>query len=189
MLLFTEEMPTKNDVIKSDIIVLNVSKEEVGSGDISRLEKAIDLFMSCKVNGRGKLAIFFEGYDNVPYEIYEITEIRNWVKLAFDKYPYIIYFLSPSPMVNSRNIITSCICDLEIVKSMPSMTFEQIVLANLQGIELPKVNIQPKMNPEMGEKIIKGTICYGKMIGEKEEIIAEVLKYVFIFIANYIGRH
>ena len=153
-----EEMPTKHDVIENDIIVLNVSKKEVRSGDISRLEKAIDIFVSCKVDGKDKLAIFFE-YDDVPDEIYEIPEIRNWVKLAFEKYPYIIYFLSPSPIVNSRNIITSCICDLDVVKNMPSMTSEQIFLANLQGVELPKINIQAKMNPEMGGKIIKGTIC------------------------------
>jgi hypothetical protein len=66
------------------------------------------------------------------------------------------------------------------------MTSEQIFLANLQGVELPKINIQAKMNPEMGGKIIKGTICYGKMIGEKEEVIGEALKYVVLFIKNYI---
>lgn len=78
-------------------LLIVVSKDEVQSGDISpalgslkKLIESPELARSYKEN----VDIAFHGYDDYQEEIFEMSEVRDYVYELDEKFPFWLYFLS-----------------------------------------------------------------------------------------------
>ena len=75
--------------------VYNVSKDEVLAQDyegVLRFIKKLD-----KLGGRksfGHAAILIDGYNEVPEELHEIIEVRNFIGGLFDRVPHLLYYIN-----------------------------------------------------------------------------------------------
>lgn len=106
--LITENF-IKEAIQDNNIIHWVITKEDIKNNNYSKILKLLKILSDEGIRSRGKLGISFYGYDNNPKDVYEINEIRNYVKKLFNKYPYIFYFLTNYD--NSLTVIFLCIYD------------------------------------------------------------------------------
>jgi hypothetical protein len=80
------------DVGGGGFVILNVSKREAGGKIYNRVLHVISQLEALGVKARGCMAVLFE-YDDVPGEIFEIAEIRDWVAGLLERVPRLFYFI------------------------------------------------------------------------------------------------
>jgi|LSQX01.2.fsa_nt_gb hypothetical protein len=167
---FTEQV-TELDILSCEYIAVDISKEEVINKDYTHIDRVLKIFKKCKKHGRSKLIILF-AFDDVPEEIYEIREIREWVSGLLKRHPYLFYFIS-GEMQNFQMLI-ACLADLKIIKRA-SLTSSEILKMLLIGQKLPDIYIQLNLKPQLYRKITASIIKYGRKIGDSERNISKVL--------------
>ena len=102
----------------------------------------------------------FNGFDDDKREIYEIKEIREYVKNIYKKYKYMFYFLTN--IDNNRSVIFACLNDYY---SEYNDTRKKVQLAIVCDEELRK-------------EIIENTLDYGLLVDDKDE--TQILLFTFI---------
>ena len=108
---FEENLKNINDVKNADIIFFSVSKRELLNKDYTRIENNIRVLNNAGKLAKGKIMLTFDGFDFDKREIYEIPEIREYVKNVWDKCKHIFYFLTA--LDNNRSIIFACLNNFE----------------------------------------------------------------------------
>ena len=74
---------------------VGISRQEVESGDISVLSALLRLLdKDAAILYREMVDIAVFGYDDDPRELYEVPEVRHFVRKLDDEFPYWCYFLS-----------------------------------------------------------------------------------------------
>ena len=95
-----------------------VSKEEIASGETRKQVDIFNQFIEAKhlsgelKNLQGRLGLSFEGYDSDQREVYEIEEIREWVKKFIKDFPLFFYFFN----IKFIQLLTFCALDAKRVK-------------------------------------------------------------------------
>jgi len=126
---------------KTKDYIYDVSKKEIINQNVSKVSNLLDHlesrfgFEGCKE----KFNICFSGYDNDNREIYNIPEIRSFMKKLVTNKPYLPYFLTKKN--NTRAVIMSCVGNVEILKTENGV--------NSLSIRMPK---------DMSDIIIRGLI-------------------------------
>lgn len=110
-LMFDDNLKNINEVKNADIIFFSVSKRELLNKDYTRIEKNIKILNEAGKLAKGKMMLTFDGFDFDRREIYEIPEIREYVKNVWDKCKHIFYFLTA--LDNNRSIIFACLNNFE----------------------------------------------------------------------------
>jgi hypothetical protein len=80
-----------------DHLSIVVSKKEIQNNDISLAMKVLSqLFSNDKVamHFKERVDIHFDGYNDIPDELWEITEVRDYVQKLDSAFPYWLFFLS-----------------------------------------------------------------------------------------------
>ena len=110
-LMFDDNLKNINEVKNADIIFFSVSKRELLNKDYTRSENNIKILNEAGKLAKGKMMLTFDGFDFDKREIYEIPEIREYVKNVWDKCKHIFYFLTA--LDNNRSIIFACLNNFE----------------------------------------------------------------------------
>ena len=90
---------------KSNLHVFQVSRTEVETKNISRLYKTLKI-LDKKGNACSTVIFCFDGYDHDRREIFEILEIRQWVKIAFHKIPHLLYYCERNLQEGIENMLS-----------------------------------------------------------------------------------
>jgi|TARA_B110000037_G_C17023035_1_gene466126 hypothetical protein len=115
-----ESKKTENGkFLKSDLIVLAVDKEEILNRNYSGFENLKKRLLSSGEmvkKLRGKISFMITGYDFDSRELYEIPEVREWIKTVIPIFKYWGYFLYMEKEFRSKGgliVLQSCSIDLE----------------------------------------------------------------------------
>ena len=98
-----------------DFIIHSVTKKEVLKKDIFALNQILKSLRKDLIKSYGKAMIIFDGYDNDQREIYEIQEIREYVKKLFNENNDLFYFITKIGSLNK--VILACISDFQQIKT------------------------------------------------------------------------
>jgi serine/threonine protein kinase len=96
-------------------LVFSVSYEDVGSCDIETVFGALNRFLDSResvIAGRGRVTLSFEGYDNDPRDLYDISEVRSYVSALDQAFPYWFYFAD----LNNDTVKLLALCLCRVVK-------------------------------------------------------------------------
>lgn len=145
------------DVGAAKLVVLSVSKREVGGKIYARVLHVISQLEAFGVKARGCLAIVFE-YDDVPDEIFEIAEIRDWVAGLLERVPHLFYFITM--FGGNQNHIAACLADLDVIKKTPSMTYDQILEYASKHGYIPMYRMNICLPKRICEQIFKASLAY-----------------------------
>ena len=159
MIEYKDEIKSVLQVKKAELLFYSVSKREVTNKDYKRIINSLDILKEAGKEAKSKLFLVFDGYENDKREIYEIPEIRDFVKYIYDKYKYLFYFLTT--LDNNRSIIYACISNLEIIHTNNSHTIGFRIIPN------------KKIMQETANAMLE----YGTQIGE-----TEMQREIFTFI-------
>jgi hypothetical protein len=76
-------------------VTILVSKEEILSGDVSRVRSILDSFVpEALENNRNRIIVNVLGYSDDSRELYLIGEVRNWFHCLFDSVPELFFWLN-----------------------------------------------------------------------------------------------
>ena len=148
MFKYTDVIKNVSQVKKASLLVYSVSKREVMNKDYKRIISSLDILKKAGKESKRKLCLSFDGYDNDKREIYEIPEIREFVKYIYDNYKYLFYFLTL--IDNNRNVIYACINDLEVIHRNDEYNVKYRIIPN-QKIKQDTVNAMLEYAIQIGE--------------------------------------
>ncbi|GFZ32728.1 hypothetical protein CSC2_32540 [Clostridium zeae] len=101
-------MVNYSDDRKLHLMILN--KNYIEALDLQEIDKMLNVFKRTGIKKYKNNIVFqIDGYNDDPREIFEIPEIKAFFKKVFDKYPYMLYFLSN---INSNDAwVLACLCN------------------------------------------------------------------------------
>ncbi len=138
-----------------DFIIHSVNKSEVINKDTDALNQILKSLREDLIKSYCKIMITFDGYDNDKREIYEIQEIRDYVRKLFDENNDLFYFVTRMGSLNK--VILACISDFQQIKT--------------KGRE--DVIVGYKVSKEVKEKILSALSIY------PANNVKEVISYLF----------
>jgi hypothetical protein len=111
-----------------------IEKSEVLMKNIRGIEKLMKALETTGKQSRQSVTLTFSGYDHVVDEIFEIMEIRHFVKILLHKHPHIFYWLAQDTEC-LQNIIM-CYADVETLyigerKAIADYSMEEIITDGL----------------------------------------------------------
>ena len=104
-----------------DHVVLVVSRNHVEAQDVSETLDMLRAFVERASNPwqvRGRLALAFHGYDSDPRELWQIPEVRVFMRLLDDTFPYWFYLMDLT--TDGLKMVAFCLC--RITTPMPGAT-------------------------------------------------------------------
>ncbi len=159
MIKYDDEIKNVLQVKEANLFFFSVSKKEVTNKDYKRIINSLEILKEAGTEAKRKLFLVFDGYNDDKREIYEIPEIRDFVKDIYNKYKYLFYFLTT--LDNNRSIIYACINNLEIIHNNNN----------------PIVKFRIILNKEIERETANAMLEYGTQIGE-----TEMQREIFTFI-------
>lgn len=169
-----------NEKLKnSDAIYLNVSKKEVLNKDISgftSLLKKLTIDHNMISATQGKLTFFIDGYNYDKRELFQIPEVREWIKHVLPAFKYWGYFLNMEPSIHrlaGMRVLHMCFVEVKILGLNKKTKVYKVEPNKEQTIELMKqmfgwlnefckdYSIDSKVNEDQSSKIAH------VLIGEK----------------------
>lgn len=151
----------------------SISKREVEEKDFTHIDEFLEIVKQFKEASNGRVIITFSGYDKDPREVYEIPEIREYVRLLFDRHPYLFYLLSP---VNINNkIFYACLSDIEVV----TLGEKKTVIQHAKNNTTTENILSYKYQDDLVKKIKQGIEDYIKAIQDVKTNPQEIIDLIF----------
>jgi len=159
---------TTQEAIETDFIGLSIQSNEVKHMNFNRTDQIMKTLVEAGKLASNKVYWSFEGYDDVPTEIYEIPAIRKWVHRFSKKYPYFLYFIEKD-ITDSYVPLLACLCDVQSVylgeKLSPIEQFDN----DINPFNAPKQMLQLTMVKEWKERLVFETKSLCEKLNDKEE--------------------
>lgn len=110
---FMIDISNQTELASGTLYLMNIAKSSIDNMSYKFIDECVLLLEEMGSSAFGTVIIMFDGYGDIPAELYELKEVRNWVLGLFEKYPYFLYFINFS--LDSHITLLSCIGDIEIV--------------------------------------------------------------------------
>lgn len=166
---------TLEQLRSTDVFGFSVTRKEVESKDFRRITGIFAIMTLAKREAKRKMLLTFSGYDDMKEEIFEIQEIREYVKQLFYKYPHMFYFISM--LENNDKLILACLSDVTSVVMGEKKSLNDIFF---DGEMEKRASIGMDIKPPFGVKtpIINKTMEYGLSVGESKEDMNVMIKQI-----------
>lgn len=100
------------DIYTTDVTVaLNIPRRDVEDQDTATTILVLKGFLSTQqrlMNGRQRLVLGFDGYDDDPRDVYDIPAVREFVQAVDRAFPYLFYFADPD--YPTLRVLALCLC-------------------------------------------------------------------------------
>ncbi|MCU0735859.1 MAG: hypothetical protein MUF20_10105 [Methylotetracoccus sp.] len=112
----------------SEPVILMFSRQQVEAGDISEtlaLLRRLTEDRQTAIDFCGRISLVVDGYNDDPRELFEVPEVRAYIKRLDQAWPNWFFFLSQAD--ESVKMLESCLCEtIEVVPGVTSLDLEQI---------------------------------------------------------------
>jgi len=112
----------------SEPVILMFSRQQVEAGDISEtlaLLRRLTADRPTAIDFCGRISLVVDGYNHDPRELFEVPEVRAYIKRLDQAWPNWFFFLSQAD--DSVKLLESCLCEtIEVVPGVTSIDLEQL---------------------------------------------------------------
>ena len=145
-----------------DTLFLMASRAEVEANDIAPSLQSLQQLLTPENVPRFRRRLWFgiDGYDDDPRELYEIDEVRRWMRKLDEQFPFWFYFSWLGPKSTLRMIVM-CLCEYE----------------NVPGGKRPVLNDMLKFMTEHFQALNDFCAFHGVPESELETISKEIGSY------------
>ena len=109
-------------------VFLMFSRQQIETGDMGEpLEflRGLTADPRAALDYCGRISLMVDGYNDDPREIFEISEVRAFLKGLDAQWPYWFFFLSQAD--ESIKVLESCLCEtIEVVPGVTSVDMDQL---------------------------------------------------------------
>jgi hypothetical protein len=145
----------------SEPVILMFSRQQVESCDVEEplgLLRRLSADRHTAIEYSGRISLVFDGYNDDPRELFEIPEVRAYIKRLDQKWPYWFLFLSQAD--DSIKLLESCLCEtIEVIPGVASIDLDQMEgsLARHFGA-MYRLGEELKLPDEMCEEVAEGIV-------------------------------
>jgi hypothetical protein len=106
----------------------------------------------------GRISLLVDGYNDDPRELFEVPEVRAYIKRLDQAWPYWFFFLSQAD--ESIKLLESCLCDtIEVVPGVTSVDMEQLERSLARHFAvMHRLSEELGLPEEMCEEVAEGII-------------------------------
>ncbi|MEC2463862.1 hypothetical protein P9X10_02945 [Bacillus cereus] len=163
-----EHAQDTHEVIFGDFILIHVQREEVEGAIYSRIMRHIRTLDKRENRGYASLVITFNGYDDIPDSVFEIMDIRKYVKGLFSRVPHLLFYMADMPEVRENMLL--CISDFEKLGSSEHIPYEQLLELALEDYDkIPKEQIVVTLPSEKKRQLAETLRKYGNKVKKQNE--------------------
>jgi hypothetical protein len=112
----------------TDPVILMFSRRQVETCDMDEpleLLRSLTADRGVAIEFCGRISLVVDGYNDDPRELFEIPEVRAYIKRLDQAWPYWFFFLSQAD--ESIKLLESCLCDtIEVVPGVTSIDLDQM---------------------------------------------------------------
>ena len=112
----------------TDPVILMFSRRQVEAGDVDeplQFLRRLTADRHTALEFCGRISLVVDGYNDDPRELFEIPDVRAYIKRLDQEWRYWFFFLSQAD--ESIKLLESCLCEtLEVVPSVTSVDMEQL---------------------------------------------------------------
>jgi hypothetical protein len=112
----------------TDPVILMFSRRQVETCDMDEpleLLRSLTADRDVAIEFCGRISLVVDGYNDDPRELFEIPEVRAYMKRLDQAWPYWFFFLSQAD--ESIKLLESCLCDtIEVVPGVTSIDVDQM---------------------------------------------------------------
>jgi hypothetical protein len=112
----------------SEPVILMFSRRQVETCDIDeplQFLRRLTADRKTALKFSGRISLVVDGYNDDPRELFEILEVRAYIKRLDQAWPYWFFFLSQAD--ESVKLLESCLCDtIEVVPGVTSIDLDQL---------------------------------------------------------------
>lgn len=145
---------------KEPIINYQITKEEI----LDQNFEGFDSLMNTATQvGRGlhdSIFIMCGGYDDVSDELYEIPEVRAYIKVLFDRYPHLLYYVSRK--LDGDQWILACLSESKEMTERERLTANEVAKKYPNYKDIPEQLIQLTLPNDELVRILKAIISHGR---------------------------
>lgn len=152
-----------------EIEIIQLEKDEIEKFSFSRLLKEIKNLDKREDKGFSSLMLAINGYDDIPKEIYEIEDTREYLQRLIHRIPFLLFYISPINEMPMQ-IITS-LSDFKKFYSGPLSTE-----AYKKGNHQVEVNLSTKYKNMMTQAIERHVRKIG--FADKNKELPILYKYI-----------
>lgn len=101
----------------ADLVILKISRWEVDRGTVGDVVDRLLTLSDTRERTlayAGKLVLEFEGYDHDPREVYEIPELRRFMRAVTSQWSSWLHFLRDDPETHQFPLLYALLCDVKI---------------------------------------------------------------------------
>lgn len=165
----------------------HISKEEVLEKNFKGIGNLLKTVTTVGKGAKRSLVITCNGYDDVTDELYEIPEVRDFVRGMFEKYPYLLYYIADFNEEIDHWLLCCLADETRSVYQGEPMTGNQIFEKyGLNFDEVPQIHVHLtfKGDSETGDRyihILKSIIAHGKRNKDARGGKKIAIEYAFKF--------
>jgi hypothetical protein len=148
---------------KNIMFFYNVDKED----ETEKLNfEGLDMFFHTldKLGKRafGSAIIMFDGYNDIVTELYEIPEVRAFVKELFERYPHVLNYIN-FDLEGQKHLLT-CLFDVEVFYQGERLTFDEHAKKYGRLTPMPRYDAYISMPRKQIEKLKSAMLQHGSRL-------------------------
>jgi hypothetical protein len=112
----------------TDPVILMFSRRQVETCDVDEpleLLRSLTADRQTAIDSCGRISLVVDGYNDDPRELFEVPEVRAYIKRLDQEWRHWFFFLSQAD--ESIKLLESCLCEtIEVVPGVTSVDMEQL---------------------------------------------------------------
>jgi hypothetical protein len=143
-----------------DFLFVVTSREDVERGDIGPTLNTLNSLVSSRENAlkyRGRVDLRVHGYDDDPRELFEIPEVREYLRRLDERFPYWFFFLTTE--TDALKLLMFSLCGINKVSptttSVNQTDFQNFIAYHFGAFNhvFDAFGVDEQLNVEMSEEL------------------------------------
>lgn len=155
---------TMKDIENNHFVGIAIAKSDVEKCSFVNIEKTMKVLDMAGKKAKSKVMFSFDGYNDIPDEIYEIPAIRKWMNRFSEKYPHFLYY-------TTFDIADGPVALLGAIGDVESMWQGKPIFAPIyydKYEDVPKKQIRITLAKEIKDQLIQGLKKYGEKVKDEK---------------------
>jgi hypothetical protein len=138
-------------------------QEELFKMNFEGLDMFFHTLDSLGKDGIGHAMIMIDGYNDTATELYEIPQVRKFIKELFNRYPHVLNYINFD--LEGQKYMLACLFDVEMVSRGERLTFDQHAKKYGPLTPMPRYDMRLKIDKEKMAEIMLAMFAYGNERG------------------------
>lgn len=160
------------------LVVYQVNAAEVRKKDYSRILLVMNELKKLGKSGRSHFVMFFSGYDHMPEELHEISDVRAWIQGLVARVPHLFYYVNFD--LEPHLFLWGSLGNTESSFIGERLSFDERIRRGERPENFPSITLYVRLEERFYKMMNKAIIAYCNRLGDetsKKELLEKLHRY------------